>query len=89
MSRIVNVPVYQGHYVPPRPHAPRGPFPPELYAKGGVETEYVPQSDSGEGDLPQGATAQNGYREVKYFRCRLCEDVVRDVDLDSHKCPEE
>lgn len=88
MSRIIPVPVYQGHYVPSRPYAPRGPFPPELYAKPGVETDYIPQSDSGEGDLPMGATAQNGWREVKYYRCRACDNVVRDVELEDHACVE-
>lgn len=88
MSRVTVIPTYQGHYVPPRPHAPRGPFPPDLFVKPGVETDYVPQSDSGEADLPPGATAQNGFREVKYYRCRMCESVVRDVDLDDHVCPE-
>lgn len=89
MSRIVPVPVFQGHPVPDRPHAPRGPFPPELYATHGVETDYEPQSDSGEPDLPPGATAQNGYREVRFYRCRTCLGVVREHDLDMHECSED
>lgn len=89
MSRIINVPVYQGHPVPSRPHAPRGPFPQELFARGGVETDYEPQSDSGEPDLPPGATAQNGYQEVRFFRCKLCLTVLRETEVDGHECPEE
>lgn len=86
MTRIVRVPVYQGHPVPSRPHAPRGPFPPDLRATTGVNTDYAPQSDSGEPDLPVGATAQNGFEAVKYFRCRFCDGVLREEELDDHYC---
>jgi hypothetical protein len=54
-----------------------------------VETDYEPQSDSGEPDLPPGATAQNGFKEVRFFRCRECELVLRENELDDHECPEE
>lgn len=85
--RIQRIPTKQGHSVPSAAHAPRGPFPPELYHAKPVVTDYVPQSDSGEAELPVGATAQNNYKPVsRWFRCNDCDELVSEADLDIHDC---
>lgn len=67
----------------------RGPFPPELFIKPQVVTDYEPQPEDGGDPVPQGGTAQNNYTEAQFYRCRYCEDVVRAEDLDSHVCSED
>lgn len=89
MARIVNVPVYQGHPVPTQAHMARGPFSPELLAKPKVVSDYEPQPDDGGDPVPQGGTAQNGYTEARYYRCRYCEDIVRAEDVEAHICSED
>ena len=65
----------QGHYVPSSYHSPRGPFPSEVLAG--------PQMD------------QNEYRsdslhvaldDVRFFRCRECEEVLETSELEDHIC---
>jgi hypothetical protein len=84
--RIERIVTKQGHAVPEAAYAPRGPFPAELFTAKPVITDYVAQSDSGGPELPEGATAQNNYREVRWFRCRDCFGTVRENELDSHNC---
>ena len=88
MTRIIQVPVFQGHPVPDRPHAPRGPFPPELLRRPERAADVEPQPDGGGESLPMGATAQNNYRPVRWFRCRDCSEVLAEADLDDHTCEE-
>lgn len=86
--RIERVATKQGHAVPPVASPPRGPFPPELFSQPRVITDYVPQPDGGGDPIPEDGTAQNGFRAVKWYRCRLCMDAVSERDLDTHWCPE-
>lgn len=44
--------------------------------------------DDGGGVVPEGSTAQNKFREVKWFRCNDCNAVVRETHLDGHVCEE-
>lgn len=87
MVRITRVPTRQVHYVPDRPHRPYGPFSVETLARPVVVDDYVPQPDGG-GDVVSG-TAQNNYRAPVYYRCRVCQAVVGEQDLDTHTCKEE
>jgi hypothetical protein len=64
----------QGHAVPRTAQAPRGPFPPELYARPVVDYGDAPES------LPE------AFDDVKMFLCKYCGDVVREDQLDSHRC---
>lgn len=64
---------------------PQGPFDRELTIPSRVE---VPDSgpDDGGGYHPVGSTAQNQFKEVKWFRCSYCERLVRETHLESHEC---
>lgn len=84
--RVMRVPTRQGHPVPMQASSPMGPFPPELFHRTAVVTDYVPESDGGGEELPEEATAQNNYRAYKWYRCRDCHMAVRDDELDDHEC---
>lgn len=86
--RIQRVATKQGHAVPPAAVAPRGPFPPELFATPKIVTDYEPQPDGGGDPVPEEGTAQNLFQPIKWYRCRLCMEAVREQDLDSHFCEE-
>ncbi len=87
--RIQRVITKQGHPVPRTAHAPRGPFPPELFETEPVVTDYIPQPDSGDYELPIGSTAQNNFQPIKWFRCRDCEVVISEHEVNEHVCEEE
>jgi hypothetical protein len=87
MVRVMTVPAKQVHFVPSRPHAPRGPFPPEIFGDRTVVDDYEPQPDGG-GEQVYG-TAQNGYRAPRIFRCKSCGSVLLENELDDHECFEE
>lgn len=76
----------QAHYVPSVPHKPHGPFPPELYARAPIVYDNEPQPDGGGAVIPEGATAQNDYKPLKWYRCRYCLEAVREDELDTHWC---
>ena len=65
----------QGHAVPLVAHSPRGPFPHEVLAQ--PRTEYEDQhSDS----------LHVGLDNVRFFRCRDCEEILLETELDNHDC---
>lgn len=80
--RIQRVITKQGHKVPKTSHAPRGPFPPELFINAPIVTDYAPFDD----DMPIGATAQNGFTSPKMFRCNDCTVVVLEHEIPGHEC---
>ena len=82
--RIIRKPAYQGHAVPQTAMSPRGPFPAEVLAGPVVTYDEDPSDET----LPQGATAQNDYRGIRYLRCTGCGEIVREDDADSHQCEE-
>jgi hypothetical protein len=84
--RIIRYETKQGHPVPKSAMAPRGPFPPELFRDPEIITDYVPQSDGGGEEIPEGGTAQNNFRELRWFKCRVCGDIVSEHEVDSHIC---
>jgi hypothetical protein len=68
----------QGHAVPSASHSPRGPFPPEVLA--GPQMAYGDEhSDS----------LHPALDEVRFFKCRDCEEVLFETELDNHTCEEE
>jgi hypothetical protein len=83
--RIERIATRQGHPVPETAHQPKGPFPPELFESPQVISDYVPQPDGGTA-IPVGGTAQNNFTAVKWFRCRVCDDVLREQEVDDHNC---
>ena len=83
--RIERIVTRQGHPVPETAHQPKGPFPPELFQAPEVVTQYVPQADGGV-EIPVGGTAQNNFAAVKWFRCKVCEGVLREQEVDDHYC---
>jgi hypothetical protein len=87
--RTERIATKQGHDVPSQAHAPRGPFPPELFTNPPVLYDYTPQADNGSEEEPEGGTAQNNYRPKKYFRCRDCDLVLMEDELEDHECDDE
>lgn len=68
----------QGHAVPSSSHSPRGPFPPEVLA--GPQMAY---GDNNSDSL------HPALDEVRFFKCRDCEEVLFETELDNHTCEEE
>lgn len=65
----------QGHAVPLQAYSPRGPFPPEVLAQPEVDMEDY-HTDS----------LHEGLDNVRFFRCRDCEEVLLEAELDNHDC---
>lgn len=67
----------QGHAIPSVAHSPRGPFPPEVLAE--PEMAFDPTySDS----------LHVGLDDVRFFKCRDCDEIMLGEDLDDHICEE-
>jgi hypothetical protein len=86
--RIERIITRQGHPIPGKVTQPRGPFPPELLAEPKIIYEYDRQSDSGEEDLPVEGTAQNNFKESKWFSCNACKLVLTESQTETHICGE-
>ena len=68
----------QGHAVPDGPQRARGPFPPELF-----------QSPPMVYDAGHPDSLHEALDDVRMFRCRFCDDVLYEDELDTHECEEE
>ena len=67
----------QGHAIPSIVHEPRGPFPPEVLAE--PEMTIDPShSDS----------LHVGFDNIRFFKCRHCDAILVQEDLDDHICEE-
>lgn len=67
----------QGHAVPLQAHSPRGPFPPEILAS--------PQMEIGENHSD---SLHVGLDDVRFFRCKECDEVLLEAELNTHECEE-
>jgi hypothetical protein len=67
----------QGHAIPSMAHSPRGPFPPEVLAQPVME-----YSDEHSDSL------HVGLDDVRFFKCRECQEVLVEEQLDEHECDE-
>jgi len=85
--RVERITTRQGHPVPKTAHAARGPFPPELFDTPELVSDYTPQPD-GNHDAPLGGTAQNNYASIKWFKCKDCNEILREMDIADHICME-
>jgi len=65
----------QGHAVPAVVHSPRGPFPPEVLAQ--------PQMTE---DVEHGDSLHVGLDDVRFFRCKECEEILESHELEEHNC---
>ena len=65
----------QGHEVPAYAHSPRGPFPPEVLAQ--------PQMAE---SLEHGDSLHVGLDDVRFFRCKGCNEVLESNELEEHNC---
>ncbi len=83
--RIERIITRQGHPVPETAHQPKGPFPPELFESSEVVTDYIPQPDGGV-DVPVGGTAQNNFKQIRWFRCKICNEHLREAEVMGHDC---
>lgn len=84
MRIVQRIVTKQGHPVPSSSHAPRGPFPAEIFIQPEIITDYVPFDE----EHPVGATAQNEFKSPKLFRCSECAVIVLEHEVPSHFCEE-
>jgi len=68
----------QGHAVPATAHSPRGPFPPEILEQPRMQDNDY-QSDS----------LHVGLDDVRFFKCRDCDEIMLEAELDTHECDDE
>jgi hypothetical protein len=86
--RVTQVDAIQVHYIPSRPYAARDIdelLPRELFTTE-ITEEYESADDEGGSHLAPGATAQNNYNPIKFYRCRHCNGRVGEDELDLHVC---
>jgi hypothetical protein len=69
----------QGHAVPNGYTSPRGPFPPEVLAQNPRAYETPQHSDS----------LHEALDDVRMFRCRECEEILYEDELNNHDCNQE
>mgnify|MGYP003334637335 CR=1 FL=1 len=80
--KIQRIATKQTHYIPASATRPQGPFPPEVLAEPKIVYDYD-REDSG---VPVEGTAQNLFKESKWFRCNLCEMLVSESQIEVHIC---
>jgi hypothetical protein len=85
--RVRTIATFQGHYVPSKAYRAPGIFDPEITRKESPVVDYETEQE-GLSPFPHGATAQNGMRGVRYFKCNVCEIVIMENELDDHVCPD-
>jgi hypothetical protein len=73
--RVIRKFAVQGHAVPESAHSPQGPFPQEIMAEPKLEYQ-VEHSDS----------LHEGFDTVRLFKCRDCQDILYQDQLDEHEC---
>ena len=83
--RIERIVTRQGHPVHETAHQPKGPFPPELFDSPEVVSDYQPQPDGGV-EVPTGGTAQNSFTAQRWYRCKICLEPLREVEVMGHDC---
>ena len=79
--RVTRVQAYQGHRTPDHGYYPSFGFE--------ADTPTVIENPGDVDDTPIGATAQNGMQEVKFYLCRGCEAVVREDEIETHRCEDQ
>ena len=83
--RVTRYQARQAHPVPSKVHAPRGPFPAELFQRPAVVWDNEdPYAEFG--GVPLGSTAQTNFRERKRYRCSECGGIELENFVDSHVC---
>lgn len=85
--RIRRVQAEQAHAVPVVAYTARDPFAVRWNPQITVSEDR--DIDEGGGWTPPGSNAQNGFKEVKWFRCNECGEILRETHTDSHICEDE
>lgn len=83
--RINRIAAEQAHAIPARAYYAPSIFAPEVAWRPRIVAGPSDVDDGGT-TVPEGSTAQNGFKPVKWFRCNDCGGVVRETHLDSHEC---
>ena len=68
----------QGHAVPNGYQRALGPFPAEIFAPN-------PRAEN----LEHGDSLHEALDDVRYFRCKECNEILTEHELDAHVCEEE
>lgn len=76
----------QAHAVPSRAYAARGLFDPAITHRDRPVQPDELVDEMGLPLAPPGATAQNGFQEVRYLQCNLCGEVMPEADTPHHAC---
>ena len=69
----------QGHPVPSGYQSPRGPFPPEIFARNPTAYDDSLHSDS----------LHEALDDVRMFRCNFCGEVLYEDEITNHDCEQE
>lgn len=78
----------QAHPVPSRVTSPRGPFPAELFREPDIVDDYIPAMAEDGAEFPEGATAQNKFKPIKWLYCAVCYEKVKASETTAHVCEE-
>lgn len=84
--RVRRLRAEQAHWVPSQAYYAPGVFRPEVTAPGEILYSDDEGPDDGGNYTPRGSTAQNGFKEVKWYRCTFCQEVLRETHTDGHDC---
>ena len=76
---VIRIDAKQGHAIPKGYQSPRGPFPPEIFARNPRAYDSFNQPEA----LPEELV------DVRMFRCRDCGSILQEDDLEFHRCEEE
>lgn len=74
--------------MPNRVYEAQGPFPDELFDEPEIVYEYHSEDSEDGSDFEPGATAQNNFKPLKYYRCKHCNARVDSNHLTDHVCEE-
>lgn len=83
--RVRRVAAEQAHAVPSRAYDASAIFDSSILSSARPVQERGDLDDGG-GYTPPGSTAQNGFKEVKWYRCHDCDEIIRETHVDSHEC---
>ena len=82
--RIQRIETKQAHYTPDHVYYAGNIFPAEIVSSPEIIHEYVSQADSGDVALPVGSTAQNDFKELQWFRCKGCGEILSEHKIADH-----
>lgn len=65
---------------------PKGPFPDHLFYEPEIVDDYLPAMNEDGLGIPEGATAQNNFKPIKWLYCGVCYEKVKSTETENHVC---